>query len=80
MDVANEGNECQPIFRSAHLSAHLKQSILDLLKKFKNVSTWTYVEMPRLDPQLVKINLIIEKELDQSSRPQGTSSQSSRCR
>lgn len=48
----NRRKRSQPIFLSGRLSAHLKQAILDLLKKFKNVSHWTYAEMSRLDPQL----------------------------
>lgn len=44
---------------SASLSNELRQTLLDLLRKFKDVFAWTYVEMPGLDLQLVthKLNM-----------------------
>lgn len=51
------GEEVQPIFLRMSLKAESKQTFLDLLREFKEVSTWTYIQMPKLDPITRHINI-----------------------
>ena len=43
----------KPIFISSQLIAQEKEKLVALLKKYVAVFTWTYDEMPGLDPGLV---------------------------
>ena len=43
----------KPIFISSQLIAQEKEKLVALLKKYMDVFTWTYDEMPGLDPGLV---------------------------
>lgn len=43
----------RPIFISSQLSAQENEQLLELLKKYVDVSAWTYDEMLGLDPRLV---------------------------
>lgn len=41
----------KPIFISNQLSAQEREQLVELLKKYMDVFTWTYDEMPGLDPR-----------------------------
>lgn len=58
-NLTEERKEVQPIFMSASLPTELRRVLLDLLKGFKDVSAWTYIEMPELGQHLVthKLNI-----------------------
>ena len=43
----------KPIFISSQLIAQEKEKLVALLKKYMDAFTWTYDEMPGLDPGLV---------------------------
>lgn len=47
---AEPGNP-KPIFISNQLSAQEREQLVELLKKYMDVFTWTYDEMPSLDPR-----------------------------
>lgn len=47
---AEPGNP-KPIFISNQLSAQEREQLVELLKKYMDVFTWTYDEMPGLDPR-----------------------------
>ncbi|EOY32790.1 Uncharacterized protein TCM_040805 [Theobroma cacao] len=53
--------EPHPTFISSSLSPEEKKSYFDLLTKYRHVFTWTYKEMPRLDPKAVVHHLIVKK-------------------
>lgn len=59
-DLVEEGKESQPIFISVSFFTDLKQELLGLMRESKDVFTWTYAEMLKLDPQLVthQLNII----------------------
>lgn len=52
VNLGEEGKEAQPSFKTASLFVNLKETLFDLLGEFKDVLAWTYVEIPRLDPEL----------------------------
>ena len=43
----------KPIFISSQLTVQEKEQLVTLLKEYMDVFTWTYDEMPGLDPGLV---------------------------
>lgn len=47
---AEPGNP-KPIFISNQLSAQEREQLVELLKEYMDVFTWTYDEMPGLDPR-----------------------------
>lgn len=68
VNLAEEGKEAQAIFISASLSVDLRRALIDLLKDYKDVFAWIYLEMPRLDPQLIIHQHNISSPLNQASR------------
>ena len=53
VDLGSDSQEPSPISISASLTEKEKSELILLLKEFKDVFTWDYSEMPRLDPRLV---------------------------
>ena len=50
----------KPVLISSQLAAQEKEQLVALLKKYVNVFSWTYDEMPGLDPGLVVHSLNVD--------------------
>lgn len=51
VNLGAEPGNLKPIFISNQLSAQEREQLVELLKKYMDVFTWTYDEMPGLDPR-----------------------------
>lgn len=51
VNLGAEPGNSKPIFISNQLSAQEREQLVELLKKYMDVFTWTYDEMPGLDPR-----------------------------
>lgn len=80
INFAKERKEVQSIFLSASLLVELKQEVRDLLKEFKHIFAWTYVEMPGLDSQLVTHQLNIKELIKLVKHASRNFRRSSRCK
>ena len=49
----------KPVFISSQLMAQERELLVALLQKYKDVFTWTYDEMPGLDPRLVVVKIYV---------------------
>lgn len=62
MNLVNNDEEPRSIFISVDLSTELQQVVLVLLREFKDVLAWTYIEMPGLNSWLITHKLKIKEE------------------
>ena len=53
IDLGTEPESRKPVFISSQLVAQEREQLVTLLQKYRNVFTWTYDDMPGLDPGLV---------------------------
>ena len=53
--------EPRPTFISALLTPEEEEGYLRLLVEYKDVFTWTYKEMPRLNPSISLHHLVVKK-------------------
>ena len=60
VDLGFGSQESRPISISANLTEKEKLELVPLLKEFKDVFTWDYSEMPRLDPGLIAHTLNVD--------------------
>ena len=69
LEEINLWQELRPISISSRLSEKEKLELILLLKKFKDVFTWDYSEMPGLDPGLVVHMLNVDPEAKPVAQP-----------
>ena len=69
IDLGSNPQEPKPISISSRLSEEEKLELILLLKEFKDVFTWDYSEMPRLDLGLVVHTLNVDLEAKPAAQP-----------
>ena len=59
----------KPIFISSQLTAQEKEQLVALLRRYVDVFSWTYDEMPSLDPRLVVHSLNVDSKVKSVVQP-----------
>ena len=71
MDLSDDPQKPNSISISSRLTKKEKTSLVELLREYRDVFAWEYIEMPGLDPNLVVHTLNMEpgtKSIAQSAR------------
>ena len=71
VDLGSGSQQPRPISISASLTEKEKSELILLLKEFKDVFAWDYIEMPGLDPGLVAHTLNVDPETKPVAQPAG---------
>ncbi|CAH1441273.1 unnamed protein product [Lactuca virosa] len=73
-EVINEGYPDQPISIGHDLPGHVREAVVDLLKRYKHIFAWTPTDMVGVDRKVIEHKLAIKpgkKEVKQKKRVQG---------
>ena len=69
VDLGSGSQQPRPISISASLTEKEKSELILLLKEFKDIFAWDYIEMPGLDPGLVAHTLNVDPETKPVAQP-----------
>jgi len=62
VDIGEDPNKPHIVLLGKILNQKEQEQFIKLLKRYIKFFTWTYSDMPRLDPNLVVHNLVLEKD------------------
>ncbi|KAJ1377405.1 Ribonuclease H superfamily [Sesbania bispinosa] len=62
IDIGEDEEQKRPLFISSYLDKGERESLIRLLKEFRDVFAWRYEEMPRLSTDLVTHNLALRPD------------------
>ena len=62
INLADEGEKEKPFKIGVKFPKDMKDELIALLKKFKEIFTWSYQDMPGLDTEIVVHKILVKLE------------------
>ena len=62
INIVDKGKNEKPIKIGVNFPKDMKDELIALLKKFKEIFTWSYQDMPGLDTEIVVHKILVKLE------------------
>ena len=62
INIVDKGKKEKPVKIGVNFPEDMKDELIALLKKFKEIFTWSYQDMPGLDTEIVVHKILVKLE------------------
>ena len=62
INIVDKGKKEKPVKIGVNFPKDMKDELIALLKKFKEIFTWSYQDMPGLDTEIVVHKILVKLE------------------